>query len=306
MFAKIQLSSGEHWFVSSGADGGLVFTDGAQVWTATNGDCDLLQPSNGGGGLLFSLENSNTVLVIKSTLGAGMKRRGEVTLTPVADPHQRQQMVCAVMDGAAREQIKRDEEIAKLEQQRAEMQGKLIVYSQQLLSKVLDREQTGTDLMQRFLPILNAKKERIRELLQRLEEFEDQGPKVQSLPAVVKVKSEPETKRRKKQIMEEEEEEEAPVAKRAKPTASREEEEDLPTSTPQNEPSNVKEEEVLPAGWIKTTSRSQPGKACYQNTATGVRQFDLPQPAPLPLPPSAASAAPTKDKNDDSFLSEFF
>ncbi|KAH9262741.1 hypothetical protein BASA82_000232 [Batrachochytrium salamandrivorans] len=200
MFAKIQLSSGEHWFVSSGADGGLVFTDGPRCGPLPMGTA-IAPTLKRRGRLLFSLENSNTVLVIKSTLGAGMKRASEVTLTPVADPHQRQQMVCAVMDGAAREQIKRDEEIAKLEQQRAEMQG-----SQ---SPVPPSSRQG---------------------------------QVEPKPATQKPK--------------EEEEEGSASAKRA--TYREEGGGGLADITPQNEPSNVKEEEVLPAGWIKTTSRSQP------------------------------------------------
>jgi hypothetical protein len=65
--------------------------------------------------------------------------------------------------------------ITVVEAARRDSDAKLLTFQQQLLSKVADKEAASAELMRRFLPILNAKKDKIRELEDTVRELEASG-----------------------------------------------------------------------------------------------------------------------------------
>lgn len=346
MFCKLQvefLPQGEQRtvFVSThteqGGESSFLFFDGSRAWLTVriheypqlfNQVCEDFTQNTDDERMFYSMDLQSNQFTIKSSLGGGgqgRKRRAVLDLQEQQQPSARELIVKAV-SGLMEEQMAGLEEIARLERQRTELQSKIATLSQQLLSKVADKEQANMDLMRRFLPILNSKKEKIRELEGKLADMETGESEGVSPPQASKSLSMEE---------EEEEEEEEPVVTKKLRTTAAVEEKPVKSSRVQevtfrktNPPKLEEDEQQLPAGWFRTTSRSRPGQVCYQH-ADGRRQFNFPGGGNAPKP--AATAALVEDKyktpsptdgnnkpplpavqlskksNDgDSFLSEFF
>ena len=73
---------------------------------------------------------------------------------------------------AVEERKELEQQLVLMDQEKQGLMHTNQVYCEQLISKAADKEQASLDLMKRFLPILNSKKDKIRELQERIRVLE--------------------------------------------------------------------------------------------------------------------------------------
>jgi hypothetical protein len=123
---------------------------------------------------IFSIESraaDSLVLSIKSRFGHGDVRLADIALTVVSNISM-QEMIREFLGSSIQERKEMEHEMALADAQRKSLMEQVQLYCEQLMSTAADRERIQSELMKRFLPILNSKKEKIRELTQRIEALE--------------------------------------------------------------------------------------------------------------------------------------
>ena len=118
----------------------------------------------------FQLETKDNkeILILKTKFEGGARRLAEISLEKQPEISLKENLI-DILKRAVEERKQLLKELEDSDKKRKILLDQNAEYCKQLLGKATDREQVVTDLMKRFLPILNSKKEKIRELTAKLQ-----------------------------------------------------------------------------------------------------------------------------------------